>query len=48
MWSVSGIDYSTLIDKLIELGIEEFNHRSNIKYSFKELGEEYVGKKEYH
>lgn len=48
MWSVSGIDYSTLIDKLIELGIEEFNHRSKIKYSFKELGEEHVGKKEYH
>lgn len=48
MWSVSGIDYSTLIDKLIELGIAEFKRRSKIKYSFKELGEEHVGKKEYH
>lgn len=48
MWNVSGISYSDLIDKLIELGIEEFKHRSKIKYSFKELGEEHVGKKEYH
>lgn len=48
MWSVSGIDYSSLMDKLIELGIKEFNRRSKIKYSFKELGEEHVGKKEYH
>lgn len=48
MWSVSGIDYSTLIDKLIQLGIAEFKRRSKIKYSFKELGEEHVGKKEYH
>lgn len=48
MWGVSGIDYSTLIDKIIELGIEEFERNSKIQYSFKELGEEHVGKKEYH
>lgn len=48
MWDVSGIKYSDLIDRLIELGIEEFKRQQKIKYSFKELGQEHVGKKEYH
>lgn len=48
MWSVSGIGYSELIDRLIELGIEEFNHEAQISYAFKSLGQERVGKKEYH
>ncbi len=48
MWKVSGIDYSELIDRLIELGIEEFQRNQEISYSFKALGEEKVGKKEYH
>ena len=48
MWDVSGIKYSDLIDRLIQLGIEEFKRQQQIKYSFKSLGEEHVGKKEYH
>lgn len=48
MWDVSGIKYSDLIDRLIQLGIEEFNNQQKIKYSFKALGQEHVGKKEYH
>ena len=48
MWKISGIDYSELIDRLIQLGIEEFNHNNEISYSFKSLGEEQVGEKRYH
>lgn len=48
MWKISGIDYSELIDRLIQLGIEEFNHNNEISYSFKSLGEEHVGEKRYH
>lgn len=48
MWDVSGIKYSDLIDRLIQLGIEEFKRQQKIKYSFKALGQERVGKKEYH
>lgn len=45
MWEVSGISYSELIDRLIELGLEEFKRNSQISYDFKELGTEHVGKK---
>lgn len=48
MWDVSGIKYSDLIDRLIQLGLEEFKRQQKIKYSFKALGQEHVGKKEYH
>lgn len=48
MWKISGIDYSELIDSLIQLGIEEFNRNNEISYSFKSLGEEHVGEKRYH
>lgn len=47
MWNVSGIGYSELIDRLIELGIEEFNHQSELRYDFQSLGEEHVGQKNY-
>ncbi len=48
MWKVSGIDYSELIDRLIQLGIDEFNRNNEISYSFTSLGEEHVGEKRYH
>ncbi|MBM6754779.1 D-alanine--D-alanine ligase [Lactobacillus alvi] len=48
MWKVSGIDYSELIDRLIQLGIDEFNRNNKISYSFTSLGEEHVGEKRYH
>lgn len=48
MWEVSGIKYSDLIDRLIKLGLEEFERQEQIKYDFQSLGEEKVGKKEYH
>ncbi|WP_295776143.1 D-alanine--D-alanine ligase family protein [uncultured Limosilactobacillus sp.] len=47
MWNVSGISYSELIDRLIEFGIEEFNHQNQLRYDFQSLGEEHVGKKIY-
>lgn len=47
MWEVSGISYSELIDRLIELGLEEFKRNSQITYDFKELGTERVGKKKF-
>ena len=47
MWEVSGISYSDLIDRLIELGLEEFKRNSQIKYDFRELGKERVGQKKY-
>lgn len=47
MWNVSGIGYSELIDRLIELGIEEFNHQNELRYDFQALGEEHVGQKNY-
>ena len=48
MCKVSGIDYSELIDRLIQLGIDEFNRNNEISYSFTSLGEERVGEKHYH
>ena len=47
MWEVSGISYSDLIDRLIQLGLDEFKRNSQIKYDFRELGEERVGQKKY-
>lgn len=47
MWEVSGISYSDLIDRLIELGLAEFKRNSQIKYDFRELGTEHVGQKKY-
>lgn len=47
MWEVSGISYSELIDRLIQLGLEEFKRNSQIKYDFQKLGEEKVGTKKY-
>ena len=36
------------LHKIPELGLEEFKRQQKIKYSFKALGQEHVGKKEYH
>ena len=47
MWEVSGISYSDLIDRLIELGLAEFDRNRQIKYDFRELGTEHVGQKKY-
>ena len=47
MWNISGISYSELIDRLIQLGIEEFEHEGKLRYDFKALGEEKVGEKRY-
>lgn len=47
MWEVSGLSYSDLIDRLIQLGLEEFKRNSQITYDFKELGTEHVGKKKF-
>ena len=47
MWNISGISYSGLIDRLIQLGIEEFEHEGQLRYDFKALGVEKVGEKRY-
>lgn len=47
MWEVSGISYSELIDRLIQLGLEEFKRNSKIKYDFRKLGTERVGQKKF-
>ena len=47
MWNISGISYSELIDRLIQLGIEEFEHEGQLRYDFKALGVERVGEKRY-
>lgn len=47
MWEVSGISYSDLIDRLIDLGLREFKRNSEIKYDFRKLGKEKVGQKKY-
>ncbi|MDF4006210.1 D-alanine--D-alanine ligase family protein [Limosilactobacillus fermentum] len=47
MWNISGISYSELIDRLIQLGIEEFKHEGQLRYDFKALGVEKVGEKRY-
>lgn len=47
MWNISGISYSELIDRLIQLGIEEFEHEGQLRYDFKALGVEKVGEMRY-
>lgn len=47
MWEVSGINYSELIDRIIQYGLAEFDRNSQIKYDFQELGTEKVGQKNY-
>lgn len=47
MWEVSGIDYSTLIDKIIEYALAEFERNSKISHAFTSLGKEKVGTKNY-
>lgn len=47
MWNISGISYSELIDRMIQLGIEEFEHEGQLRYDFKALGVEKVGEKRY-
>lgn len=47
MWNISGISYSELIDRLIQLGIEEFEYEGQLRYDFKALGVEKVGEKRY-
>ena len=44
LWEVSGIIYSDLIDKLIQLAIDEFNDNAKLHYDFTELGSEKLGK----
>lgn len=44
LWEVSGINYSDLIDKLIQLAIDEFNDNAKLHYDFTELGSEKLGK----
>ena len=44
LWEVSGISYSDLIDKLIQLAIGEFNDNAKLHYDFTELGSEKLGK----
>lgn len=47
MWEVSGINYSDLIDEIIQYGFDEFKRNQQIKYDFQELGTEHVGEKKY-
>jgi len=35
LWEASGISYSDLIDKLIELAIEKHEHLNRLKTSYK-------------
>lgn len=44
LWEVSGISYSKLIDRLIQLAIDEFNNNAKLHYDFTELGSEKLGK----
>lgn len=45
LWEVSGISYADLIDRLIQLAIDEFNDNAKLHYDFVELGTEKVGTK---
>ncbi|GKT03982.1 D-alanine--D-alanine ligase family protein [Furfurilactobacillus entadae] len=47
MWGVSGINYPSLIDEIIDYGLAEFKRNESISYSFTELGTEHVGEKKY-
>jgi D-alanine-D-alanine ligase len=35
LWEASGISYTELIDKLIELAVEKFDQESKLKTSYK-------------
>lgn len=47
MWGVSGIDYSSLIDEIIDYGLAEYRRNQEISYSFTKLGTERVGEKKF-
>lgn len=34
LWEVSGLKYSQLLDKLIQLGVESYNEKSRLKFSY--------------
>ncbi|UQS86823.1 D-alanine--D-alanine ligase [Nicoliella spurrieriana] len=44
LWNASGITYTELIDRLIELAIAEFNRRKQIHHDFTPLGKEKLSK----
>lgn len=44
LWAVSGINYKELINKLIELAIEEYEDNAELHYDFQALGSEKLGK----
>ncbi|MEY8661965.1 D-alanine--D-alanine ligase family protein [Ligilactobacillus faecis] len=44
LWAVSGINYKELINKLIELAIEEYEDNAKLHYDFQALGSEKLGK----
>lgn len=45
LWAVSGINYSDLIDQLIELALEEFDDNARLHYDFVDLGKEKLPEK---
>ena len=45
LWEIDGITYEEVLDKLIKLAIEEFNHNAQLHFDFTKLGTEKVGKK---
>ncbi|MCF6166392.1 D-alanine--D-alanine ligase family protein [Furfurilactobacillus rossiae] len=47
MWGVSGIDYPSLIDEIIDYGLAEYKRNQSISYSFTKLGTEHVGEKKF-
>lgn len=47
MWEVSGLNYSDLIDEIINYGLAEFERNNKLSYDFIELGDEKVGTKNY-
>ncbi|MHA8138348.1 D-alanine--D-alanine ligase family protein [Lactobacillaceae bacterium Scapto_B20] len=44
LWNASGITYTELIDKLIQLAFDEFNRRKQIHHDFTPLGKEKLSK----
>lgn len=47
MWEVSGLNYTNLIDEIINYGLAEFERNAKLSYDFVSLGEEHVGEKKY-
>ncbi|GAB6092460.1 D-alanine--D-alanine ligase family protein [Furfurilactobacillus curtus] len=47
LWEVSGIDYASLIDEIIDYGLAEFKRNETISFAFTELGSEHIGEKRY-